>query len=89
MILTSAVCGSVQIAFMQRLMAEGVADKRDVVFLDMDVLVVDSLAEVSYCSQPVHGSHLCSSPMEEPSNVRAQRHTCERLTGLKVSARVS
>ena len=36
-----------QIAFMQALMAEGVADKLDIVFLDMDVLVVDSLAEVS------------------------------------------
>lgn len=35
-----------QIAFMQTLMAEGVADKSDIVFLDMDVLVVDSLAEV-------------------------------------------
>lgn len=35
-----------QIAFMQSLMAEGVADKSDIVFLDMDVLVVDSLAEV-------------------------------------------
>ena len=32
---------------MQTLMAEGVADKKDIVFLDMDVLVVDSLAEVS------------------------------------------
>ena len=32
---------------MQALMAEGVADERDIVFLDMDVLVVDSLAEVS------------------------------------------
>ena len=28
-------------------MAEGVADSYDIVFLDMDVLVVDSLAEVS------------------------------------------
>ena len=33
-------------AFMQTLMAEGVADTHDVVFLDMDVRVVDSLAEV-------------------------------------------
>ena len=36
-----------QIAFMQLLMAEGAADERDIVFLDMDVLVVDSLAEVA------------------------------------------
>ena len=36
-----------QIAFMQALMAEGMADTHDIVFLDMDVLVVDSLAEVS------------------------------------------
>ena len=36
-----------QIAFMRALMAEGVADTHDIVFLDMDVLVVDSLAEVS------------------------------------------
>lgn len=39
-----------QIAFMQTLMAEGVADKSDIVFLDMDVLVVDSLAEVCKAS---------------------------------------
>lgn len=35
-----------QIAFMQTLMAEGTADSSDIVFLDMDVLIVDSLAEV-------------------------------------------
>ncbi len=40
------LCWLLQIAFMQSLMAEGVADKSDIVFLDMDVLVVDSLAEV-------------------------------------------
>ena len=36
-----------QIAFLQALVAEGVADTHDIVFLDMDVLIVDSLAEVS------------------------------------------
>ena len=35
-----------QIAFMQQLMLEGLGDSTDLVFLDMDVLVVDSLAEV-------------------------------------------
>ena len=54
----------VQIAFMQKLMAEGVADKKDIVFLDMDVLVVDSLAEVSIaastaslCMSQPHAAH--------------------------------
>ena len=32
---------------MRALMAEGMADTHDIVFLDMDVLVVDSLSEVS------------------------------------------
>ena len=36
-----------QIAFMRALTAEGAADTHDIVFLDMDVLVVDSLSEVS------------------------------------------
>jgi hypothetical protein len=35
-----------QIAFMRQLMAEGVGGRTDLVFLDMDVLVVDSLGEV-------------------------------------------
>ena len=45
---------------MQTLMAEGVADKKDIVFLDMDVLVVDSLAEVSSRSH-YHMLILCVS----------------------------
>ena len=40
---------------MRALMAEGVADARDIVFLDMDVLVVDSLAEVSIPGMSVIG----------------------------------
>ncbi len=35
-----------QIAFMKQLMAEGVSNTTDVVFLDMDALVVDSITEV-------------------------------------------
>jgi hypothetical protein len=42
----------VQIAFMKQLMMEGLGDNTDVVFLDMDVLVVDSLAEVCIVSPP-------------------------------------
>lgn len=40
-----------QIAFMKQLMTEGVANTTDVVFLDMDALVVDSITEVgiSFC----------------------------------------
>ena len=36
-----------QIAFMKQLAAEGLEHSTDVVFLDMDALVVDSIAEVS------------------------------------------
>lgn len=43
---SGGVCSG-QIAFMQQLMMEGLGDSTDVVFLDMDVLVVDSIAEVS------------------------------------------
>ncbi len=35
-----------QIAFMKELMAEGLNNTTDVVFLDMDAFVVDSIAEV-------------------------------------------
>lgn len=35
-----------QIAFMKELAAEGLENSTDVVFLDMDALVVDSIAEV-------------------------------------------
>ena len=51
-----------QIAFMQTLMAEGVADKKDIVFLDMDVLVVDSLAEASNAALTV-AALTCLCPM--------------------------
>jgi hypothetical protein len=42
----AACCGRAQIAFLQQLMADGLEQSTDVVFLDMDILVVDSLAEV-------------------------------------------
>ena len=41
--------GDVQIGFLQQLMREGSGNSTDVVFLDMDILVVDSLAEVRLC----------------------------------------
>ena len=41
-----SVCMGAQIAFMQQLMLEGLGGSTDLVFVDMDVLVVDSLAEV-------------------------------------------
>ncbi len=35
-----------QIAFMKQLMVEGISNTSDIVFLDMDALVVDTITEV-------------------------------------------
>ena len=52
---SEAVCPvHAQISFLQHLMAKGLAQSMDVVFLDMDILVIDSLAEVLHflcCSE--------------------------------------
>ena len=54
-----ALCA--QISFMRALMAEGLAGSTDIVFLDMDVLVVDSLGEVR--GSPYTLWQLCWSSM--------------------------
>ena len=48
MVIDCKLCFAVaQIAFMKELAAEGLENSTDVVFLDMDALFVDSIAEVS------------------------------------------
>lgn len=63
----AACCGRAQIAFLQQLMADGLEQSTDVVFLDMDILVVDSLAEVLLSPVPLK----CISVQKVPESPRA------------------
>ncbi len=68
----------VQIGFLQQLMTEGSGNSTDVVFLDMDILVIDSLAEVPLSPAPLyHLSHYIGCfPMPFMSILQADSPCC-------------
>ncbi|KAK9916680.1 hypothetical protein WJX75_005703 [Coccomyxa subellipsoidea] len=61
-----------QIAFLQQLMADGLEQSTDVVFLDMDILVVDSLAEVFTEGTPFDYGVTLSDAVDMPINMGMQ-----------------
>ncbi|CAL8466513.1 g6049 [Coccomyxa elongata] len=61
-----------QIAFMKQLMAEGVSNTTDVVFLDMDALVIDSITEVFGRGAPFDYGFSLSDATDMPINIGIQ-----------------